>query len=378
MLGDISGSSNGIIPQITVNMMWCVPGAVGGSEEYLVRQLLGLPADVFDVTVCAPRGFAAAHDEVASRYRIVELSHDAQSRGRRIFSESTELFIQSKKANLVHHGGGTIPARHRSPSLLTIHDLQYRQFPQYFRASKLAYLKYVMPRSARRADLIAVPSEFVKQTVIEAYKIDAQRIVVIPHGVEGTLGVHATPQEELCTKYNLGTGPIVVMPAITHPHKGHHFLLNVMKKFWAQEGICLVLIGGEGLAEESVQQRLSEDILSQSVRKLGRVSNADRDGLLKMAEALIFPSEYEGFGAPVVEAMALGVPVISSDQACLPEVIGNAGLVLGLDEEAWAGALQVVQDQRSEFIARGLERAKLFTSEISGQALAAAYRRIIS
>ncbi|CAB4593440.1 MAG: glycosyltransferase [Actinobacteria bacterium] len=366
------------MPQITVNMMWCIPGAVGGSEEYLVRQLLGLPANVFDVTVCAPRGFAAAHDEVASRHRIVELGHDAQSRGRRIFSESTELFTQSKKADLVHHGGGTIPARHCSPSLLTIHDLQYRQFPQYFRASKLAYLKYVMPRSARRADLIAVPSEFVKQTVIEAYKIDERRIVVIPHGVEGTLGVHATPQDELRTKYNLGTGPIVVMPAITHPHKGHHFLLNVMKKFWAQEGIRLVLIGGEGLAEESVQQRLSEDILSQSVRKLGRVSNADRDGLLKMAEALIFPSEYEGFGAPVVEAMALGVPVISSDQACLPEVIGNAGLVLGLDEEAWAGALQVMQDQRSEFIARGLERAKLFTSEISGQALAAAYRRIIS
>ncbi len=84
------------MPQITVNMMWCVPGAVGGSEEYLVRQLLGLPADVFDVTVCAPRGFAAAHDEVASRHRIVELSHEAQSRGRRIFSESTELFAQSK------------------------------------------------------------------------------------------------------------------------------------------------------------------------------------------------------------------------------------------------------------------------------------------
>ena len=123
---------------------------------------------------------------------------------------------------------------------------------------------------------------------------------------------------------------------------------------------------------------MSEDILSQSVRKLGRVSNADRDGLLKMAEALIFPSEYEGFGAPVVEAMALGVPVICSDRACLPEVIGNAGLVLGLDEEAWAGALQEMQDQRSEFINRGLERAKLFTSEISGQALAAAYRRIIS
>lgn len=366
------------MPQITVNMMWCIPRAVGGSEEYLVRQLLGLPAGVFDVTVCAPRGFAASHDEVASRHRIVELSHDAQSRGRRIFSESTELFAQSKKAAVVHHGGGTIPARYRSPSLLTIHDLQYRRYPQYFRASKLAYLKYVMPRSARRADLIAVPSEFVKQTVIEAYEIDERRIVVIPHGVEGALGVHATPQDELRTKYNLGTGPIVVMPAVTHPHKGHHFLLNVMKKFWAQEGIRLVLIGGEGLAEESVQQRLSEDILSQSVRKLGRVSNADRDGLLKMAEALIFPSEYEGFGAPVVEAMALGVPVISSDQACLPEVIGNAGLVLGLDEEAWAGALQVVQDQRSEFIARGLERAKLFTSEISGQALAAAYRRIIS
>jgi alpha-1,3-rhamnosyl/mannosyltransferase len=357
--------------------MWCVPGAVGGSEDYLVRQLLGIPQTDFDITVCAPKGFIAAHPDVADLHRIIESDSDGRSRPRRVLAESTWLYKRSVSATLVHHGGGTIPSRHRSPTVLTIHDLQYREFPQYVRPHKLAYLKTVMPRSARRADVIAVPTRFVKQTVVDAYGIDPDRIVVVQHGIESTLGMNATGEAELRAKYSLGVDPIVLLPAMTHPHKGHLFVLDVMEKYWKSQGVQLVLIGAAGAAEDSVSQRAHSAELKTCVKKLGRVSNADRDGLIKMSTALVFPSEYEGFGAPVIEAMALGTPVICSDRACLPEVVGDAGLVLPLDIDAWAGALDLVDSRRAQYLEASTRRLENFTAEASGQALAAAYRMVL-
>ena len=96
-----------------------------------------------------------------------------------------------------------------------------------------------------------------------------------------------------------------------------------------------------------------------------------------MATALVFPSEYEGFGAPVLEAMALGTPVIASDRTALPEVVGDAGLVLPLELDAWAGALAEVDLRRSELVAAGAERAAAFTAASSAGDLLGAYRRAL-
>ena len=106
----------------------------------------------------------------------------------------------------------------------------------------------------------------------------------------------------------------------------------------------------------------------------GRVPAADRDGLIALAEALVFPSEYEGFGAPVLEAMALGTPVVCSDRAALPEVTGDAGIVLPPTVEAWADAMAKVAATRDELVERGRQRAARYTVAASGRALAAAYR----
>jgi alpha-1,3-rhamnosyl/mannosyltransferase len=335
--------------------------------------MLGLPSARFDVVIYAPRGFSAAHPDVAQRHAIVEMPHDAQSRARRIVSESTWLYRRTRHADLVHHGGGTIPVRHRDPTLLTIHDLQYLEYPQYFSRRRLEYLRRLMPRAVAQAGVIAVPSQFVRQSIVEAFGIDADRVVVVPHGVESTFGASATSELELRQRYRLGEGPIVVYPAVTHPHKGHDFLLDVQEKYWVEQGITLVLMGGVGIVEDRLQERIRGSARDLQVRRLGRVSDEDRDGLIAMARALAFPSEYEGFGAPVIEAMALGTPVIASDRACLPEVVGRAGLVLELDTESWAGALEVVDARRSELVELGRERCTHFTSDLSGQALAHAY-----
>ena len=225
--------------------------------------------------------------------------------------------------------------------------------------------------------MIAVPSEFVRSTVIDAYGTDADRVVVVPHGIEAALGATATAEDELRVRYSLGEGPVVVFPAITHPHKGHLFLLDVMARHWTDPALRLVLIGGAGHSDQAVLAAISELGLGERVVRTGRVPSHDRDGLIAIASAMVFPSEYEGFGAPVIEAMTLGAPVICSDRASLPEVAGDAAIVLPLTADAWADALTQVAARRDELVVAGHRRAAEFTAARSGEALLVAYSRAL-
>jgi alpha-1,3-rhamnosyl/mannosyltransferase len=370
--------------EVAVNMLWCVPGGVGGSEEYLVRQVVGL-ADAmgqglverrWQITVMAARGLGAAHPELGEAARLVEAPFGSESRARRIVGEATWLRRQTGRVALVHHGGGTAPAavaRASVPYVLTVHDLQFLSYPQYFSALKRAYLSAVLPRAARGARMVAVPTEYVAASVVRAYGLSRDRIAVVPHGIDAAERTDVTPEAELRNRYSLGSGPIVVYPAVTHPHKNHDFLLRLMASAWASSGVRLVLTGGRGAAHDRVAASLGPNVLH-----LGRVPAADRNGLIAMAHALVFPSEYEGFGAPLIEAMTHGTPVIASNMASIPEVVGDAGLVLALHADAWAGALDEVDRRRRELIAAGHRRAAQFTARASGEALASAYEQALA
>jgi alpha-1,3-rhamnosyl/mannosyltransferase len=174
-------------------------------------------------------------------------------------------------------------------------------------------------------------------------------------------------------RYSLGDGPYVIYPAITHPHKNHQLLLDVMSRHWTDPTLRLVLIGGAGAAEDEVASAIAELRLGNRVVRPGRVPSDDRDALIAGAAALVFPSRYEGFGAPVVEAMALGTPVVTGDHPAVREVAGSAAIVLPDDADAWSGALDEVGRRRAELVAAGHERADRYTLEASGAALVDAY-----
>ncbi|MET0578111.1 MAG: glycosyltransferase, partial [Ilumatobacteraceae bacterium] len=210
--------------------------------------------------------------------------------------------------------------------------------------------------------------------IVDHFGTDPSTIVVVPHGVEPHLGQNAPTESHLRRQYGLGDGPVIVFPAITHPHKGHRFLLEVMAAHWSDPDLRLVLLGGAGLAAAEVDRAIVELGLEPRVVRPGRVPAGDRDGLIALADALVFPSEYEGFGAPVVEAMALGTPVVCSDQAALAEVVGDACIVLPRTVDAWAGALDEVARRRPALVTAGRARAADFTIARSGAALAVAYR----
>ena len=365
--------------KVAVNMLWCVPGQVGGSEEYLVRQLLGMSEieHRFAITVFAGRGFSAAHPEIADLYEVIETGKSMARRPIRILKENSWLAAGTRKFSIIHHGGGTLPNIGNRRTVLTVHDLQYLSYPQYQSPLKLRYLKATVPSSIKRSTVVAVPSEYVRQTVISAVGVSADKVTVVPHGIEPSIGVDATPEDVVRRKFNLGDGPVLVYPGITHPHKNHVFLLELLATKWTHPDMKLVFAGGAGLADAEVSSAVERLGLSDRVVRPGRVNDADRDGLIKMALGVVFPSEYEGFGAPVIEAMALGTPVACSDRASLPGVAGDAAIVRRLNLEEWADVPLQMEARRDQLVEKGFQRVRQFTSRVSGEAIVAAYERAL-
>jgi len=299
---------------VGVNLLWCRPGQVGGSEEYLARQLVGLAAVAPEIRgrLVVPPAFPEAHPELVERFAIVVGPEATRARrSSRLLAEARSLPSMLGEVDVVHHAGGTLPARtgrtrrQRTPTVLTIHDIQYLRFPEYFSAARRTYLRLRLPASARQADVIAVPSEFVKGTVVDAYGVDVAKVLVVPHGVDPPAAGEVGDPDELRRRYGLGGRRVLVYPAITHPHKGHGFLINLLAGPWSDPDLVLLLLGGQGAAEEAVAQAIRDAGITARVVRPGRVPDADRDGLIALADALVFPSEYEGFGAPVLEAMSL-------------------------------------------------------------------------
>lgn len=363
---------------VAVNLLWLAPGRVGGSEQYLVRQLAGLaPESGIAPRLIVQRPFVAAHPDLAARFTTEVWPLGKDWRGTRIVAEHSWLVARSRSAGVVHHGGGTVPIAAPRPIVLTIHDLQYLAHPRYFSGARLQYLRWMMPRSARRAAVIAVPSAFVRETVVDAFGTDPDRVVVVPHGVAAAAPVEPAAIDAIRERFGLGRRPYLVYPAITHPHKGHAVLLAMMAEL--DPDIALVLVGGSGAAEADVATGVRDRGLGDRVVRTGRVPDADRDTLIAGAAALVFPSEYEGFGAPLVEAMTLGTPIVAGNRPAVREVVGGAGVLVGAtggdDGAAWAAGVASAIARGDELVAAGHVRRNDFTLAASGAALAAAYRQ---
>ncbi|MEY2958932.1 MAG: hypothetical protein RLZZ01_1500, partial [Actinomycetota bacterium] len=243
-------------------------------------------------------------------------------------------------------------------------------FPQYFSASRRSYLAGMMPRSVRRASVVAVPSAFVRSTVVDAFDLDPQQVVVVPHGIPDVVVPSAADVAE--AHRIVGDRPYVIYPAITHPHKAHTVLVAMLDHLDGE--FDLVLLGGIGAGEADLAAALSASPWRHSVHRPGRVADGVRDALLAGAAALVFPSEYEGFGAPLVEAMAARVPVVCSDAGAVTEVVGDAAVVVPTrSADAWADGVRQAIGRHDELVALGDRRRAEYTVERSGLALAAAY-----
>lgn len=373
--------------KVGINLLWMVPGVVGGSETYTTRLLHGLTEreSKMEYVLFALPQFASAHPDLTSKFETLYAPLTGQWKSFRVAGENSWLANQSRKRkiDLLHHAGGVLPLFPSQRPVLTIHDLQYLYYPEYFTRTKLMYLRQMVPRSAEGARLILTPSEFTRRTVIERLNIDPSLVVSVPHGI--------SPREDkvdasdIRERYGIAER-FFLYPAATYPHKNHLVLLEAFARtLTIHPKVSLVLTGAKAWAEWKVaadmRDRIIEEInklgIQDSVKMLGYVSTRDLDALYQEATAVTFASRFEGFGAPVLEAMARGCPVVASNATAIPEVVANAGRLVSPDNaEDWCNAMcHLLEDdgQRQMWAKLGLERAKDFAWTRSAEILEDSY-----
>jgi alpha-1,3-rhamnosyl/mannosyltransferase len=371
--------------RVGLNLLWLVPGVVGGTEEATVELLNALaddePADI-ELRLYALESFAAAHPDLAKRFPTRLLPLRGRLKPLRVAAEGTWLARASRRDQLdvMHHLGGTLPMRSPVPAIVTVHDLQPFDLPENFHPVKRVYLHRMLPRTVRRARLVLAHSEFVRRSILERFSIDESLVRVVPAGVR-PLTVPEIDRDELRQRYDL-PARWFVFPAITYPHKNHVTLVRAFAAVAkAHPDTALVLTGRAAGAEGEIHQVIGEHELASQVRRTGRVPRRDLLGLVAGAEALTFPSRYEGFGLPVLEAMTLGTPVIASRSTALPEVVGEAGRLVDPDDvEGWTAVMleTLENDQRDHWAAAGRVRAAELSWAVAAKSTAEVHREVLA
>lgn len=259
-----------------------------------------------------------------------------------------------------------------------VHDMAHKAFPKTVEWKRRLLLDMNLQKSCRRADKILTVSEFSKLEIIRYLGIKPEKIEVIPNGVDLERFHPAIPAEDterVREKFGI-SGRYFLYMGTLEPRKNIPFLLDSYARFSSgrKDAPLLVIAGRKGWLYESIFLKVRELNLHDSVVFTGYVADGDAAPLMAGARAFVFPSLYEGFGLPPLEAMACGIPVITSNTSSLPEVVGDAGILINphdTQELAWAfQSLTDDDDRHAELSRKGLERAQGFSWEKAGDRLA--------
>ena len=269
-----------------------------------------------------------------------------------------------------------VPALCPAPAIKVFHDLAFERFPGAYRPSDLAYLRWTARHAARVCQTMITLSEATRQDLISLYGVDPDRVTVVhAGGGEGSPAAHDR-QADAAKLRGFGIdAPYVLSVGRIEPRKNQLTALEAVERLPA-----LLLVCAGAIHDEAMAAHLDA---SPRCRLLGRVADAERDLLYRNAEVLLFPSLYEGFGLPVLEAMRQGIPVIATRTSALPEVGGEAAIYVldARDSEAMAGAIRRIQDDpalRRRLVAAGRKQAARFTWKRSAEGIADAVRARLS
>ena len=360
--------------RVGINLLWLLPGEGAGAEVYsmrILRALLEEPAEL-DLTVFANRRLADTQPEELASVPLAVAPIDGGSRPARIAAESTWLPREAsrRRLDLVHHMADVVPWLRGGPSVLTIHDLRALHRPDILGTSHAAYLRARLRPSVRASAVVITPTETVRSSVIEDLGADPERVRVVSAPLFAPADGPTHPGID---------GPYFLYPSTTEPHKNHGTLIRAFARIagsWPD--LKLVLTGAPGRSDADVAAEIERQGMGEAVLRLGRVPRELLDALIARAIAVVYPSEYEGFGLPLAEAMAAGCPVIASDLPVIREVVGEAGVLVGPgDTDGWADAMSRLLDDdalRNRLASAGRERAARFTPAEASRRLSEAYR----
>ncbi len=288
----------------------------------------------------------------------------------------------------IYHGPDFVlpPLNGKLRKVVTVHDLAFLEHPEYAVPSLANYLKKVVPEAIAAADLVAAVSGETRRTLIEHFATPPAKIALVPNGIRPYLRRASDPVllDAVRHKYGLRS-PLVLGVGTLEPRKNHLGLIKAFHKAAssankASRPAMLAIAGGSGWLYDETRQVVADPKLEKKVRFLGRVSDLELMLLYSLADVFVFPSFYEGFGVPPMEAMACGAPVITSNTSSLPEVVGDAALLVdphdtGAIAQAMLRVLGSPQLQE-ELRQKGYERARGFTWEHSARKMLSLYAQV--
>ncbi len=283
-----------------------------------------------------------------------------------------------RNLDVVHYPLTLSFPRTEHPRVVTLHDVQHHDLPEFFTPAQRRWRRYAYDDAARSADVIVTTSEYTKSRIVERLDINPERIEAILLGIDHSLFAPAgTGDERLVVNFRLNER-FLLYPAALWPHKNHPTLIDALA-LMADREIELVFTGPSLGGLDRLMAHAAREGVSSRVRHLGFVSTPQLAALYRRAEVTVFPSLYEGFGMPPLEAMACGCPVAVSAVASLPEACGDAAAWFDpRSPEAIAIAIDgLLADEalRADLTHRGIRHASAFTWRAAAAGHAAVYRR---
>lgn len=277
------------------------------------------------------------------------------------------------------------PTLPRVPTLLTVHDLSFVRVPETASPALKSYLDQVVPRSVRRATHVLADSQATKDDLVALYGVDSSKVTVLLSGVDSRFRKADSVLLSLTTrtKYQISEAPYIFSVGTVQPRKNYGRLIQALAMLRGQGyDLQLVIAGGKGWLEDPIYEMIRTTGMENSVRFIGFADEADLPALYRGAVCLAFPSLYEGFGLPILEAMGCGTPVITANVSSLPEVAGDAALMVDpYDLDALTNAIRKIIDDeqlRQQLIQKGYERIKQFTWEASARHLLQIYAQLLT
>jgi glycosyltransferase involved in cell wall biosynthesis len=372
---------------VGLNLIFLVPGETGGMEvaaRELIPALLAEAPPGTRFTAFVNREAAAVNDGPwGELLPAVTVPVNARNRVQWVLGEQTLLPALAMRAgvDLVHSLASTAPLWGRFRRVVTVHDLIYARFPEAHAGIRDKGMKVLVPRGARRSDRVIADSRSTRDDLVELLGLRAERIDVVPLGLGAVRRVTPLDEREVRARFELGERQVLLSLSAKRPHKNLSALIGALARIPAQERPTLVLPGYPTAHEQELRERATGAGVAGDVRFPAWVSAEELEGLWVLADAFVFPSLYEGFGLPVLEAMARGVPVACSNASSLPEVAGEAALLFDPhDEPALAAALHRLLDDpvlREQLRERGLARVTEFTWQHTARLTLASYRRAL-
>jgi len=323
--------------RIALNLLYLLPGRVGGTQTY-AEELIAALAKIDhenDYLLFLNKESADLPLRISGRFERIVCPVEASNRKARYLYEQLALprMLRRYRANVVHSLAYVGPLHTHCPHVVSIHDLNYRAFGAKMSGLRQGILSRMVPLSARHSSRIITISEFSKREIVQHISISADKITVIYHGtpehndeqtISSGIESSARRQEPVFERYAIRAPYLIAFGSLS-PNKNTVRLVEAFNQLQTPETYDLVIIGH--LPEDNaIQNQIAASRAADRIHVTGYVPDEDVPALLQQAKLFVFPSLYEGFGLPALEAQSVGTPVVCSSAASLPEVAGKGAL----------------------------------------------------